>query len=400
MGDFIVNSLFQRAAETANQSNRFSGSSYGYMPSGSTVNHPAAQVIPPQKSEQAMKDDEELRKMIAETQAKICVIGAGGGGTNTVQRLNEVGIEGGITYAVNTDAQALLHINAHRKILIGKQLTRGLGAGSDPSVGESAARESEAEIKSLLQGMDLVFITCGLGGGTGTGAAPVIASIAKSMNALTVGVVTLPFTVEGRNRVENALEGLNRLRKEADTVIIIPNDKILEIAPDLPVNAAFRVADEVLVNAVKGITEMVTKPGLINLDFADLRTILSKGGPALIGLGESKADKASDARALEAVENALTSPLLDVDISDANRALINVIGGTDMTLREAEMIVEVVGSRINPNAHIIWGAMVDETMPRSQIQAMVVIAGGKIPFLDGGNRVQQEKMDLGIEFTE
>lgn len=376
---------------------------YGYTPSGSVTAYPSNMnpVSPAQKTEQQLKDEEALRAIISETHAKIVVIGAGGGGSNTVQRLSEVGLEGGETYAVNTDAQALLHINANRKILIGKQLTRGLGAGSDPSVGEAAARESENDLKELLKDSDLVFITCGLGGGTGTGAAPVIANIAKGQNALTVGVVTLPFTVEGRSRIENALEGLNRLRKEADTVIIIPNDKILEIAPDLPVNAAFKVADEVLVNAVKGITEMVTKPGLINLDFADLRTILSKGGAALIGLGESKADKASDARALEAVENALTSPLLDVDISGANRALINVVGGTDMTLREAEMIVEVVGSRIDQNAHIIWGAMIDENMARSHIQAMVVIAGGKIPFLDGpAPQAENSKIDLDIEFTE
>ncbi|MFH0970371.1 MAG: cell division protein FtsZ [Candidatus Diapherotrites archaeon] len=381
------------------------GESIGYTTTGSVNYHPYdAQPVrfhPAEKTEQQLKDEEALQQMIQETHAKIRVIGVGGGGTNTVQRLSEVGLEGGEMFAVNTDAQALLHIHAHRKILIGKQLTRGLGAGSDPSIGEAAARESEEDLKDLLSGSDLVFITCGMGGGTGTGAAPVIANIAKAQNALTVGVVTLPFTVEGRTRIENALEGLNRLRKEADTVIIIPNDKILEIAPDLPVNAAFKVADEVLVNAVKGITEMITRPGLINLDFADLRTILSKGGAALIGLGESKADKASDARALEAVENALTSPLLDVDISGANRALINVVGGSDMTLREAEMIVEVVGSRIDANAHIIWGAMIDENMPRSHIQAMVVIAGGKIPFLDSPVAAgESNKLDLDIEFTE
>ncbi len=394
-----MSSFFDRVNKVQQAQNQ---GEFGYTSSGAVMSHPQHTVSAPssEKTEQQIKDDEALQAIIQETHAKIVVIGAGGGGTNSIQRLSEVGLEGGETYAVNTDAQALLHIKADRKILIGKQLTRGLGAGSDPSVGEAAARESENELKELLKDSDLVFITCGLGGGTGTGAAPVIANIAKAQNALTVGVVTLPFTVEGRNRIENALEGLNRLRKEADTVIIIPNDKILEIAPDLPVNAAFKVADEVLVNAIKGITEMVTKPGLINLDFADLRTILSKGGAALIGLGESKADKASDQRALEAVENALTSPLLDVDISGANRALINVVGGSDMTLREAEMIVEVVGSRIDQNAHIIWGAMIDENMPRSHIQAMVVIAGGKIPFLDGTPQSESSKIDLDIEFTE
>jgi cell division protein FtsZ len=394
-----MNSIFERGLEQVREEQQqYSPPVHPtYMPSQNRQQQTA-----PREGEAARRDEEELRKMIADSKAKIRVIGVGGGGTNTIQRLNEVGLEGGETYAVNTDAQSLLHINAHRKILLGKQLTRGLGAGSDPSIGEAAAKESEAELRSLLEGSDLVFITCGLGGGTGTGGAPQIANIAKSLNALTVGVVTLPFTVEGRKRIENALEGLAKLRKEADTVIIIPNDKILEIAPDLPVNAAFKVADEVLVNAVKGITEMVTRPGLINLDFADLRTILSRGGAALIGLGESKSEKASDARALEAVENALTSPLLDVDISQANRALINVIGGTDMTLREAEMIVEVVGGRIDPNAHIIWGAMIDEAMPRAQIQAMVVIAGGKIPFLEQGDTpsIEESSYDLGIEFTE
>ena len=201
--------------------------------------------------------------------------------------------------------------------------------------------------------------------------------------------------------MENALSGLNRMKENVDTVIVIPNDKILEIAPDLPVNAAFKVADEVLTNAVKGITEMVTKPGLINLDFADLKTILTRGGAAMIGLGESNSEKATDARALEAVENALTSPLLDVDISAANRALVNVVGGSDMTLREAEMIVEAVSAKIHPNAHIIWGAMIADDIPRNQIQAMVVVAGGRFPYLEGTVDIAKSGgIDLGIEFTD
>lgn len=350
----------------------------------------------------AQEDDEELVKLFEASKAKIRVIGVGGGGSNTIQRMAEIGIHGAETYAVNTDAQALLTVNADRKVLIGKQLTRGLGAGSDPAVGEGAAKESRDDLKDLLAKSDLIFITCGMGGGTGTGAAPVIANIAKEIKALTIGVVTIPFTVEGRKRMENAMEGLDKLRKEVDTLIVIPNDKILEIAPDLPVNAAFKVADEVLTNAVKGITEMITKPGLINLDFADLRTILSKGGAAMIGLGESVTDKASDTRALEAVENALTSPLLDVDISDAAKALVNVVGGSDMTLREAEMIVEAVATKINPSAHIIWGAMIDEGLPRSQVQAMVVIAGGRFPYLDAmiaGKQKHPKEAELGIAFT-
>jgi len=351
------------------------------------------------KKGKGLHSDNDLIQMLEESQAKIMVVGCGGGGCNTIERMAEVGIQGATTFAINTDAQDLLSTRSDKKLLIGKKLTRGLGAGSDPSIGESAARESIEELQDTLNGIDLVFVTCGMGGGTGTGSAPVVAEVAKSKKALTVAVVTLPFTVEGRKRMENAMFGLERLGEHTDTIIVIPNDKILEIAPDLPINAAFKVADEVLTNAVKGITEMVTKPGLINLDFADLKTILSRGGAAMIGLGESSRTESAESRALEAVENALTSPLLDVDISNANRALVNVCGGTDMTLREAEMIVETVSTKIHNSSHIIWGAMVDEDMPKNHIQAMVVIAGGKFPYLEKGGKRGNEEIDLGIEFT-
>ncbi len=353
------------------------------------------------KKKSTIKDEEALAELLESSKATIKVVGVGGGGGNTIDRMSEVGITGAETIAINTDAQDLLKVQAERKLLVGREITRGLGSGSNPQVGEAAARESVDELRELLSGTDLIFITCGLGGGTGTGASPIVSEIAKEMKALTIGVVTLPFTVEGRKRMENALEGLAKLKKETDTVIVIPNDKILEIAPDLPVRAAFKVADEVLTNSVKGITEMVTKPGLINLDFADLRTVLDRGGAAMIGLGDSHAEKATDSRALEAVENALTSPLLDVDISEAGKALVNVIGGTDMTLREAEMIVEAVSAKIHANAHIIWGAMVDENLPRNQIQAMVVVAGGKFPYLGSLKELEKEDgtLDLGIEFT-
>ncbi len=345
--------------------------------------------------------NEELKALLDEGQAKIKVIGAGGSGNNTLQRMSEVGIEGAELIAVNTDAQHLLITNAEKKLLIGKQLTKGLGAGSEPSVGENAARESTEDLEEILKGSNLVFITCGLGGGTGTGCSPVIAQIAKDNGSLTVGIVTLPFSVEGRKRMENSLEGLQKLKRGADTVIVIPNDKLLEIVPELPLNAAFRVADEVLANAVKGITEMITKPGLVNLDFADVRTILSNGGAAMIGLGESEAGTNGEARALEAVEEALNSPLLDVDVSEASRALVNVVGGPDMTLKEAEVICEAVASKIHKNAHIIWGAMVDEDLPKNTIKAMVLIAGGRIPYLETDYTEDLENgPDIDIKFVK
>jgi len=344
--------------------------------------------------------DEDLESFLREAMPVIKVVGTGGAGNNTIARLHEMGITGAELIAVNTDAQQLVHTPADRRILIGRRLLRGLGAGSDPRLGEQAAQEDADLIKEALQGADLVFITAGLGGGTGSGSAPVIAEIARDLGALTVAVVTLPFSSEGKMRLENAITSLSKLMKAADTIIIIPNDKLLEIAPNLPINAAFKVSDEILANAIKGITEMITKPGLINLDFNDLRSVLSKGGPAVIGLGESQSDGSPDDRALEAVEDALASPLMDVDISEADRALINVIGGTDMTLKEAEMIAEAVQSKIHPNAHIIWGAMIDPELPSNMIRAMVVISGARIPFLQDLADVAQKRLNLDIDFVE
>jgi len=326
--------------------------------------------------------DEELKAALEQSMAKVRVVGAGGSGNNTMRRMMEIGIHGADLIAINTDVQHLLITPANKKVLIGKQITNGLGAGSNPEVGEAAAKESLKDLSAVLNGSDLVFVTCGMGGGTGTGSAPIVAQVARDIGALSVGIVTLPFSVEGKRRMQNALNGLRKLKKECDTVIVIPNDKLLEIVPELPLNAAFKVADEVLTNAVKGITELITKPGLVNLDFADVKTILSEGGSAMIGLGESSNTTSSESRAMEAVEEALNSPLLDVDVSEANKALINVVGGSDMTLREAEIICEAVASKISDNAHMIWGAMIDDSLPKNSINAMVLIAGGRIPYLD------------------
>ncbi|MBW2996654.1 cell division protein FtsZ, partial [Candidatus Woesearchaeota archaeon] len=292
--------------------------------------------------------------MLSKQKAKIKVVGTGGGGNNTINRITEVGIIGAETIAVNTDAQDLLYTSSDRKILIGRETTHGMGAGSNPKLGEEAARENEIDIKKAFAGADMIFVTCGLGGGTGTGSAPIIAETAAKMGALTVGIVTMPFTMEGNTRYENAVAGLERMEQIVDTLIVIPNDKLLELAPDLPLHTAFKVADEILTNAVKGIAELVTKAGLVNLDFADIRAVMKNGGVALIGVGESDTEN----RAQEAVEKAINNPLLDVDIEGASGALINVAGGEDMTLDEARKVVENISGRLNDDAKIIWGAQI------------------------------------------
>ncbi len=282
--------------------------------------------------------DEDLRKLLEARKADIKVIGIGGAGNNTISRMMQVGIVGADILAMNTDAQDLLYTDADGKVLIGKELTRGLGAGADPHIGSESAKESKNEIKDSLSGADMVFITCGLGGGTGTGAAPVVADVAKKLGALVVGIVTLPFTMEGKQRMDNAKSGLEELENSVDTLIVVPNDKLLEIVPDVSIVTAFKVSDEILVNAVKGITELVTKPGLVNLDFADIKAVMGTGGMAMIGMGESDTEN----RSLEAVEKALNNPLLDIEIDGANGALVNVAGGADITIRECQEIVEAV----------------------------------------------------------
>ncbi len=338
-------------------------------------------------------DDEELERILASLKTNIKIIGCGGGGCNTINRLVEDGVMGADLYATNTDAQHLLTVHAPHKILLGKRSTRGLGAGALPQVGEEAAREAEEELKGALNGGDIVFVTCGLGGGTGTGAAPFVAALAKEMGALTICICTTPFKAEGHIRAENAEYGLERLRSVADTVIVIPNDKLTELVPRLSLNAAFKVADEILMRSIKGITEIITKPGLVNLDFNDLKTIMKGGGVAMIGLGESE----SDNRAIDAVEEALNSPLLEVDISGATGALINVTGGNDMTVAEAEAVAEEVYSRINSNARIIWGATIDPSM-ESSIRVMIVVTGVKSKQILGASSVAHGKGSLDIDF--
>tara|TARA_Y100000310_G_scaffold125312_1_gene124068 strand:- start:749 stop:1852 length:1104 start_codon:yes stop_codon:yes gene_type:complete len=345
--------------------------------------------------------DKELEELLKKQSARIKVIGVGGGGGNSLSRMREIGIKGGEIIAINTDAQDLLYANADQKILIGKELTQGLGAGSNPKVGEEAAKESQSEIRKKIAGSDLVFITCGMGGGTGTGAAPVIASIAKKQGILTIGVVTLPFTVEGRKRIENAMNGMERLEAVVDTLIVIPNDKLLELAPDLPLHTAFKIADEILTNAVKGITELVTTSGLVNLDFADIKSVMSDGGVSLIGMGESDTSQ----RALEAVEKAVDNPLLDVDISDAAGALINIVGGSDMSLDECKLIVSTIGDKLSPDAKLIWGAQISPDMENAMRVLLIVTGVKSSQILGHGETIESKKHreieeELGIEFFE
>ncbi|USZ73309.1 cell division protein FtsZ [Natronosalvus halobius] len=336
--------------------------------------------------------DDELLDVLDDLQTNITVVGCGGAGGNTVDRMNEEGIHGAKLVAANTDVQHLVEIDADTKILMGEQKTSGRGAGSLPQVGEEAALESQQDIYDAIDGADMVFVTAGLGGGTGTGSAPVVAKAARESGALTISIVTTPFTAEGEVRRTNAEAGLERLRDVSDTVIVVPNDRLLDSVGKLPVRQAFKVSDEVLMRSVKGITELITKPGLVNLDFADVRTVMERGGVAMIGLGESD----SEAKAEDSVKTALRSPLLDVDISGANSALVNVTGGNDMSIEEAEGVVEEIYDRIDPDARIIWGTSIDETLEGS-MRTMIVVTGVESPQIYGrpdGEAVQPQGDDI------
>jgi cell division protein FtsZ len=348
-------------------------------------------------------DDEELLRFIENAKPKIYVVGAGGSGSNTITRLTNIGVHGATLIAMNTDAAHLVKTRAERKLLIGKKIARGLGAGSDIRLGEEAAQESKEEIKRLISDASLTFITCGLGGGTGTGSVSVIAHQAKEIGSLTVAIATLPFSSEGRSRMKNALNGLSKLKKETDTTIIIPNDKLLSIASDLPLNMAFRVSDEVLASAAKGIVEMVTKPGMVNIDFADLRSVLKDSGYAVIGSGECSTINSSTSRGLIALENAIKSPMVDANLSTAKKALVNIVGGENLTLKEAETVFQEVSSRINADAMLKWGARIEPDMQKDSLKVMLVISGVEFPeYTEEGisRRVEEISSGLGLDHLE
>lgn len=288
--------------------------------------------------------------------AQIRVIGVGGGGSNAVNRMIQANMTGIEFIAINTDAQALLRTDAPTRIHIGQKLTRGLGAGGNPGVGSKAAEENAEEIYEVLKGSDMVFITAGMGGGTGTGASPVVAQIARELGALTVGVVTRPFMFEGKKRQLSAEEGIANLKQHVDTLITVPNDRLLHIADKrTPLSEAFKLADDVLRQGIQGISDLITVPGLINLDFADVKTIMSSAGSALMAIGEAT----GDARSVEAAQMAIASPLLDIDISGARGVLFNITGGVDMTLFEVHEAAEIISQAAHPDANIIFGAVQD-----------------------------------------
>src|ERR671922_167408 len=303
--------------------------------------------------------------------AVIKVVGIGGGGVNAVNRMIEEGLRGVEFIAINTDAQALLMSDADLKLDIGREITRGLGAGSDPDTGKRAVEEARETIEEVLKGADMVFVTAGEGGGTGTGGAPIVAEIAKSMGALTIGVVTRPFSFERKVRAEQAEGGIQELKKAVDTLIIIPNDRLLDVADEnTTIIDAFKMADQVLLQGVQGITDLITTPGLINLDFADVKAILTEAGSALMGIGNARGDN----RSVEAARSAISSPLLESSIDGARGILISITGGNDLTLYEVNEAARVISDHAHPEANVIAGMAIDDSLG-DEVRVTVIAAG-------------------------
>ena len=314
---------------------------------------------------------DQSKDILPSQNAKIEVIGVGGGGSNAVNRMIDSDLEGVSFRVLNTDAQALLQSSAERRVQLGQNLTRGLGAGGNPSIGQKAAEESKDELQQALEGSDLVFIAAGMGGGTGTGAAPVVAEVAKQSGALTVGIVTKPFSFEGKRRMRQAEEGIARLAENVDTLIVIPNDRLKDVIAGAPLQEAFRNADDVLRMGVKGISDIITCPGLVNVDFADVRSVMTEAGTALLGIGIGS----GRSRALEAAQAAMNSPLLEAArIDGAKGCVINITGGKDMTLEDMTSASEIIYDVVDQEANIIVGAVVDESM-EGEIQVTVIATG-------------------------
>lgn len=325
-------------------------------------------------------------------QANIKVIGVGGGGCNATNWLYKKGVQGATIIAMNTDKQHLDLVEADNKILLGKELTRGLGCGGFPDKGKEAAREQLSDIKNSLNGADMIFVTAGMGGGTGTGAAPMVAQVAKENKAIVISVVTMPFEIE-RARIEKAEFGLSQLQAVSDTVIVIDNNKLISLAGNLPVQQAFAVANELMSTMIKGIVEIIAVPSLVNLDYADVRAIMANGEVSVIGIGESD----SENRSREAVQRALSNPLLDVDYSGASGALIHVAGGSDMTLEEVNSIGDYITETLDADANVIWGARVADDM-KGKLRVMAIITGVTSPYILGKNvKTTEPKEKFGLD---
>ena len=323
------------------------------------------------RNETALSNAAMGNDIVPGSMARIKVVGVGGGGCNAVNRMIDTGVSGIEFWALNTDAQALTKANSANPLQLGQKLTRGLGAGGNPAIGQKAAEESRDEISTAIEGADLVFITAGMGGGTGTGAAPVVAEAAKEAGALTIGVVTRPFTFEGRRRTTQSEEGIMALQECVDTLIIIPNDKLLSvISEQTPVQEAFRFADDILRQGVQGISDIITISGLVNVDFADVRAVMADAGSALMGIGVGS----GKSRAREAAIAAISSPLLETSIDGATGAVLNITGGNDMTLHEVNAAAEIIYEAVDPNANIIFGAVIDERM-QGEIRITVIATG-------------------------
>jgi len=309
---------------------------------------------------------------------RILAIGVGGAGSNAINNIvTRGGIIGATTVAVNTDARHLLSTQADRKLLLGRELTNGTGAGNDPNIGRAAAEENEEDMRELVRGNDLVFVACGLGKGTGTGAAPYIAKIAQDEGCLVVSVCTLPFASEGQSKMDAAMQGLDELNEHSNTIIVVPNEKLLMYAPDFTLWDAFKLADDVLINAVVGLTELIVLPARVNVDFADTKKILRRSGPAVIGVGHGKGEN----RAIQAITNALSNPLLDIDINSSTGALVNIKANKNISMTEVDTITTMITDQINPKAEFVWGCNIDEVIPDDELAVTVVIAEVKSSYL-------------------
>ncbi|MDH5400868.1 MAG: cell division protein FtsZ [Candidatus Heimdallarchaeota archaeon] len=319
--------------------------------------------------------DKLLDSLIKKNKNRIVAIGVGGAGCNAINRLHLSEFKGVLTVGANTDAIHLRDIKSDDKVLLGLNLTEGLGAGNDPVIGKAAAEESVEVIKPVVNGSDMVFVTTGMGGGTGTGAAPIIAQIAKKSGALVVGVCTLPFEMEGEIRAKHSLTGLNEFFKACDTVIVIPNEKLMHLVPDLPISLAFKVADEILVRAVKGIVNLILTPAYVNVDFADIRQILKRGGTSVIGMGEGEGEN----RIEDALRESLSNSLLDIQIMDCKAALINISGGPSLSLEEVRKCVQSISQEMSEDSEIIWGTHIDKSL-EDKIQVTTILSGVTSPY--------------------